>query len=132
MNPRLLSILVVDDEREIRELLTDLLAGAGHEVRCASDAADAEAITRDAPRPVDLAFVDYVLPGTNGMALIRRLREIRPGLPAVLLTGDARISTSAVTGTCGPVDLVIKPFDLAAIEDLVARIQGHCAHAKAP
>jgi len=119
---RRLSVLVVDDEREIRTLLTDILEGAGHEVACAPDAATAASLVADPGRHFDLAFVDYLLPGEDGIALISRLRSLRPELPAVLLTGDTGLTGAGVSAAGGPIGLITKPFGLFIVEDLLARM----------
>jgi two-component system response regulator AtoC len=124
VNRRRLSVLVVDDEREIRQLLTDILAGAGHEVSCASDGASACLLVADRARHFDLAFVDFVMPGEDGISLIRHLREIRPSMAAVLLTGNTAISLAPAPDAGGPIGIITKPFGLAAVEEVVAATAG--------
>jgi DNA-binding response OmpR family regulator len=77
------TILVVDDEPPIRQLVARILERKGHRVIQCGDAASALAVT-DA---VDLLLVDYVLPDMNGRDLTAQLRAARPTLPVILMSG---------------------------------------------
>jgi len=78
------TILVIDDEADIRALLSETLALDGHRVHAVTDGAEALAFLRQ--QPFDLALVDIWLPGLNGLELVHRLRELAPGLPLVIMT----------------------------------------------
>lgn len=77
------TILVVDDEPPIRQLVARILERKGHRVITCGDSTSALAVT-DA---IDLLIVDFVLPDLNGRELTNRLREQRPGLPVILMSG---------------------------------------------
>lgn len=77
------TILVVDDEPPIRQLVARILERKGHRVIQCGDSASALAVT-DA---VDLLIVDFVLPDVNGRDLTAKLRETRPTLPVILMSG---------------------------------------------
>jgi len=77
------TILVVDDERAIQELMSRVLERRGHRVIVCGDAAAAMNVTD----PLDLLVVDYVLPDVNGRDLTAWLRERRPDLPVILMSG---------------------------------------------
>jgi CheY-like chemotaxis protein len=77
-------ILVVDDEPVVRGLVVELLNGAGHEVVTAASGEEALALLDG----VDLLVCDVGLPGVSGEAVVETARTRRPGLPAVLMTGD--------------------------------------------
>ena len=111
-------LLVVDDEPNIRELLSASLRYAGFEVATASDGQEALARAR-ADRP-DLLVLDVMMPGVDGFEVVRRLRGEGVHCPVLFLT--ARDSTEdKVTGlTLGGDDYVTKPFSL---EEVVARIR---------
>jgi len=79
----LASILVVDDEPLIRQLVARILEGQGHTALQCSDAATALAVTE----PLDLLIVDFVLPDMNGLELTAQLRDTRPTLPVILMSG---------------------------------------------
>ena len=77
------TILVVDDEQPIRQLVTRVLERRGHRVIPCHSAAEALA----APGPCDLLLVDLILPEMNGRQLTEALRERWPSLPAILMSG---------------------------------------------
>jgi two-component system OmpR family response regulator len=111
-------LLVVEDEPNIRELLSTSLRFAGFEVHTAGDGATALKLAETA-RP-DLIVLDVMLPDMDGFAVTRRLRDQGRRMPVVFLT--ARDDTQdKVTGlTVGGDDYVTKPFSL---EEVVARIR---------
>src|SRR5688572_32891099 len=85
------SVLIVDDEPNIRRMVGALLASEGYEVREAPDGARGVALATEAEP--DIALVDLMMPGEkDGMALLAALRERVPGLPVVLMSGRARPS----------------------------------------
>lgn len=77
------TILVVDDEPPIRQLVARILERKGHTVLQCGDAASALAITT----AIDLLIVDFVLPDVNGRELTLQLRERQPTLPVILMSG---------------------------------------------
>ncbi|WP_426565620.1 response regulator transcription factor [Angustibacter sp. McL0619] len=111
-------LLVVEDEPNIRELLSTSLRFAGFEVHTAGDGATALKLA-ETTRP-DLLVLDVMLPDMDGFAVTRRLRDQGRRMPVVFLT--ARDDTQdKVTGlTVGGDDYVTKPFSL---EEVVARIR---------
>ena len=111
-------LLVVDDEPNIRELLSASLRFAGFEVVTAADGREAVQVA-ERSRP-DLVVLDVMLPDMDGFDVIRRLRTTARPLPVVFLT--ARDAThDKITGlTLGGDDYVTKPFSL---EEVLARIR---------
>jgi two-component system OmpR family response regulator len=111
-------LLVVEDEPNIRELLSTSLRFAGFEVHTAADGASALRLA-ESERP-DLLVLDVMLPDMDGFSVTRRLRDQGRQVPVVFLT--ARDGTEdKVTGlTVGGDDYVTKPFSL---EEVVARIR---------
>jgi DNA-binding NtrC family response regulator len=77
------TILVVDDEPPIRQLIARILERKGHRVIQCSDAATAMAVTD----PIDLLLADFLLPDMNGLDLTAQLRQARPTLPVILMSG---------------------------------------------
>ncbi len=111
-------LVVVDDEPNIRELLSTSLRFAGFEVHAAADGMSALSLIRDV-QP-DLVVLDVMLPDMDGFAVTRRMRDNGAHAPVLFLT--ARDDTrDKVTGlTVGGDDYVTKPFSL---EEVVARIR---------
>ena len=112
-------ILVVDDERIIAQLITDVLAGDGYDVATASDGLVAlEHIGR---HEYDLILSDLRMPGLDGLGLYRELERTRPELLRrfIFITG-----TSAHTDYAGligdlPVPILTKPFDMSELQRVV-------------
>jgi DNA-binding response OmpR family regulator len=110
-------IAVVDDEKDIRDLLADYLGAAGHEVVTAEDAPALEALLRRGAAP-DLFVLDVGLPGRDGLQLARDLRaRLDPGI--VMLTGAATTIDRVVGLEIGADDYLPKPFEPS---ELAARI----------
>ena len=110
-------ILVVEDEQVLREGLTDLLMGAGHDVTTASDGS--EAVQHGTDECFDLVLLDLMLPKLNGIEVLTRLRRVRPGLPIIMLTARGGEDDKVSGLTCGADDYITKPF---SARELLARI----------
>jgi two-component system, OmpR family, response regulator len=112
------TILVVDDDEEIRTLLGDYLRGAGFVVHTA---ADGTAMRRVLSRhDVSLLVLDLMLPGENGLALCRAVRA-QSQLPIIMLTARGEVVDRFGGIEVGCDDYVVKPFDP---RELLARIRG--------
>ena len=111
-------ILVVDDDREIRDLLARFLARHGLRVTTAKDGVEMMALLDE--RRIDLVVLDLMLPGEDGLSLTRRLREARSTLPIVMLTAMGEDTDRIVGLEMGADDYVPKPFNP---RELLARIK---------
>ena len=80
------TVLLVEDEVQVRRLVRRILEGAGHEVFTAEDAEKALQLWPEIAEAVDLVVTDVVMPGRNGPELVRRLREGRPDLPTLYIS----------------------------------------------
>lgn len=112
------SVLVVDDEPELRTLLSEYFGRHGLAVRCAEDAAAARTLVAQ-QRP-SLAILDVNMPGENGLSLARWLRESQPGVGIVILTTAGEAVDRIVGLELGADDYVPKPFEL---RELLARVR---------
>ena len=112
-------ILIVEDERPIREMIAFGLRRAGYEVSEAEDTAEARA--RIADRRPDLMLVDWMLPDQSGLELTRQIKRDRDTqeLPIIMLTARAEEGDKVAGLECGADDYVTKPF---SPRELVARI----------
>jgi DNA-binding response OmpR family regulator len=118
------SILVVDDEPNLRKMLRSYLRNAGFTVLEAGDGADALALLRS--EQVDLALVDVMLPGIDGLELVRRIRA-DSAIPIILVTAKGE-ETSRVAGLeVGADDYVVKPFFPT---EVVARVRAQLRRAR--
>lgn len=110
------TIMVVDDEPMVREVVATYLEAAGHQVECFADGA--QAAKRLRAGPVDLVVLDVMLPHVDGLQLLRDLRRTSD-VPVILLTarGDESERIAGLEG--GADDYVVKPF---SPRELVARV----------
>jgi two-component system phosphate regulon response regulator OmpR len=109
-------ILIVDDDRRIRELLQKFLTGKGFRVTVAADAAEARRKLEGLE--FDLLVLDIMMPGETGISLTKSLREIRD-VPVILLTALAEAESRIAGLEAGADDYLAKPFDP---RELVLRI----------
>jgi two-component system phosphate regulon response regulator OmpR len=112
------TILIVDDEPDVLEVLEEYFTTHGYEAVTAADAATARAIA--GKRPVDLALVDIHMPGEDGLSLARHLRERYKSIAIVMLTSAGTVVDRIVGLEMGADDYVPKPFDP---RELVARVK---------
>jgi NtrC-family two-component system response regulator AlgB len=118
-DPNPLRVLVVDDERNIRQTLAICLEGFGCKVeQVATGAAALDALRRE---PFDLAFCDLKLAGESGLDLLPRLLGERPGLDVVIITAYATVDTAVEAMRRGAKDYLPKPFTPPQILHLVDR-----------
>ena len=91
-------LLIVDDEPKLLELLSRYLARIGYEIETCGDATEALALFQAGPDRFSMAITDLSLPSLNGEELIERLRQIRPGLPAIITSGYPYVPRAAGVG----------------------------------
>ncbi len=123
VRPSAATVLVVDDERNIRRTLRMVLEGEGYGVE---EAEAAEAIDEVlASHAVDLLILDIRLPGEDGLSALKRLRERHPGLPVIMVSGHASIADAVEATRLGALDFFEKPLDrdrvLIAVRNAVER-----------
>ena len=109
------TILVVDDEKNIRRTLEMVLRGEGYEVTEAGSAEEALEILARGERPVDLAVIDLLLPGMSGLDLLPKAKAARPDVPVIMITayGDAETKRKALEN--GADALFTKPIDFVTL-----------------
>ena len=112
------SLLVVDDEPELRSLLGEYFGRHTYAVRGAADAAQARAMIAESLP--DLAILDVNMPGENGLSLARWLREVHPRIAIVMLTTAGESIDRIVGLELGADDYVPKPFEM---RELLARVR---------
>ncbi|WP_374284080.1 response regulator [Novosphingobium sp.] len=110
-------LLLVDDEKSLREPLADYLSRQGFDVLQAASAAEARSLLRT-ERP-DLALLDIMMPGEDGLSLCRHLSESQ-SIPTIMLTARGEAMDRIVGLEIGADDYVVKPFEP---RELVARIR---------
>ncbi len=113
-------ILVVDDEREIRDMTRMVLSAAGYEVATAASGKDALKMVREAPP--DLVLLDINMPGMDGWETLRLLRagEFLGDIPVVMFSVKSEFRDRVHGIQEGAVDYVTKPFE---VDGLLARVR---------
>jgi two-component system, OmpR family, response regulator MprA len=111
-------LLVVDDDRAVRESLRRALTLEGYEVDLAVDGPDA--LARVATSSPDAVVLDVLMPDVDGLAVCRRLREAGNRVPVLMLTARESVGDRVAGLDSGADDYVVKPF---ALEELLARLR---------
>ena len=115
-----MKILVVDDERAVRESLRRALELEGYEIALAGDGNEAlSTLCRDEPQP-DAVILDVLMPGVDGLEVCRRLRAAGNHVPVLMLTARDEVENRVAGLDAGADDYVTKPF---ALEELLARVR---------
>jgi DNA-binding NtrC family response regulator len=91
-------LLIVDDEPKLLELLSRYLGRLGYQVETCGDAENALALFQAGPDQFSLAITDLSLPSMNGEELIERMRQLHPGLPAIITSGYPYVPRAAGVG----------------------------------
>lgn len=112
-------ILVVDDEQSIRDVLNDLFDSLGYVVGLARTGK--EGLQTALSSDLDLAVVDVSLPGSDGLEVLRALKESKPELPVIMMTGYASMSSALQAMKLGAYDFITKPFDLDEVQMVAER-----------
>ncbi|MBB5372928.1 nitrogen regulation protein NR(I) [Acidocella aromatica] len=113
------TILVADDDRSIRTVLTQALGRAGYQVRATSSAATLWRWVEDGEG--DVVITDVIMPDENGLDLIPRIRRIRPELPVIVMSAQSTLTTAVQATQRGAFEYLPKPFDLADLLAVVDR-----------
>ena len=117
-------IMIIDDDRDVREALGCWLEAAGYEVLIFPDGYSALAsIALELDRsPVDLILLDLNMPGMDGMAVLRELRRRQRTIPVIIMSGmyEQQVVRDAVSA--GARDFVSKPIDLSRLRKTCERV----------
>ena len=115
-----MKLLVVDDERAVRESLRRALELEGYEIELAADGSEAlSALQEEEPQP-DAVILDVLMPGVDGLEVCRRLRAAGNRVPVLMLTARDEVENRVAGLDAGADDYVTKPF---ALEELLARVR---------
>lgn len=121
-------ILIVEDERDFQEMLTQLLEAAGYRVCAAGNGETGLALYREAAP--DAVLLDVHLPDMSGFDICRSIRAQgpRPETPVLICTIRSEVSGVAEGLDCGATDYVIKPFDVHDLLERLSRaLQSHAS-----
>ena len=119
------TVLVVEDDEDLRAMLVDLLHGEGYQVRAAGDGLTAvrllDEALQQAPAPCSLLLLDMMLPRLTGLEVLHHVRELPSRPPVVAMSASRRHLAEA--HAAGATATLPKPFELDA---LLALVQQHC------
>ena len=113
------TVLVADDDRSIRTVLTQALGRSGYQVRCTGNAATLWRWVEDGEG--DLVITDVVMPDENGLELIPRIKRVRPDLRVVVMSAQSTLLTAVKATQRGAFEYLPKPFDLKELLAVVGR-----------
>lgn len=115
-------ILIVEDDRDLREALVTTLELARYRV-CEAANAD-EALASLARTPVDMVISDVNMPGLSGHELLAEVQRLYPGLPMMLITAYGQISHAVSAMQSGAIDYLVKPFEPQVLVEAVSKVVG--------
>ncbi|HVX61599.1 MAG TPA: response regulator [Pirellulales bacterium] len=114
------SILIVDDEQNIRFTISEALAELPASIETASTGEEAQKKVEQ--KPYSLVLLDLRMPGMDGMEVLRWLRDSRPEIPVVIITAHGTIDTAVDAMRLGAIDFLQKPFTPEQIRSQVQRV----------
>ena len=119
-------IMIVEDDKAVRELLREILKRAGHEVIAASNGKEAIALYQDDPAPPDLVITNILMPEKEGLETIQEMRRDDPDIKIIAISGGGQIGPAdylEIARRFGATRTFSKPFDrkelLAAVDELL-------------
>jgi two-component system nitrogen regulation response regulator GlnG len=113
------TVLIADDDRSIRTVLTQALGRSGYQVRATSSAATLWRWVEDGEG--DLVITDVIMPDENGLDLVPRIRRLRPEMPVIVMSAQSTLTTAVQATQRGAFDYLPKPFDLGDLLAVVDR-----------
>lgn len=116
-----INILVIDDDETICSLFKDTLEEVGHNVTAVSDSFKGLGLVKN--MKCDIVFLDLKMPGIDGTELFKQIRETKPELPVIIITGypDSDLMMTALT--YGPFGIMKKPFKSS---DVLTAVSNYC------
>ena len=116
------TILLVEDQDDVRELASDVLGDLGYSVLAARDPGEAVALSSRHDGPIDLLIADVVLPGESGPALAARLASRRPEMRVLLVSGHSDHTIPDRAAVDAEWAFLEKPFSVGVLTDVVRRV----------
>ncbi|OHB95083.1 MAG: hypothetical protein A3I59_03220 [Planctomycetes bacterium RIFCSPLOWO2_02_FULL_50_16] len=113
------TILVVDDDPEIVTLLSKILLNEGYNVMDAQNGL--KALRKVEKGGIDLVILDLIMPEMGGIEVLKRLGDIAPKLPVIVLTGHGDLQTAREAMMLGAYEYITKPFDADFVKAVVKK-----------
>ncbi len=119
----LLSLLILDDERAVREGCRDAAVSLGYQTFVAENAEAAYKLLET--HGIDVVMLDFKVSGSGGFELLREVKRRRPQAEVIVITSNATVESAVQAMKYGAYDYVTKPFDLDELKLLLGRVAGH-------
>ncbi|MEO0123210.1 MAG: sigma-54 dependent transcriptional regulator [candidate division WOR-3 bacterium] len=116
-------ILIIDDEKIVRDALSEWLDNLGYQVKAVEDGLIA--LEQIEINDWDVVLVDLKMPKIDGIETLRRIHKIRPDLPVIIITGHGTVDSAVVAMKEGAVDYVMKPFNPEEINIILKKLLEH-------
>lgn len=116
-------VLVVDDEADVRQVVTLSLQQAGLVVSSAENVAAARTLLEKGP--VDVIVSDVMMPGEDGITFLMQIHQAYPEIPVILMTGQAQLQMALDAIRYGAFEMILKPFDFGMLNSAVDRALAH-------
>ncbi len=114
------TVLIADDEEDFREIFSNIIEKMGYAVLTAQDGFGALELI-DA-NPVDIALIDFKMPGMTGLELLREIKQRSPGTEVIVITGMGTIDSAVEAMKSGAYDYITKPVNFEELENILRRI----------
>ena len=121
--PTLLNLLIVDEERSVRDACREIASLLGYRASAAESAE--QALRMAETQSIDVVFLDLNLPGTIGLDALRQLKKRRPDIEVIVMTGHGTVESAVQAMKLGAYDYVTKPFSMDQLKVLLQRISAH-------
>ena len=121
--PAHLNLLIVDDERSVRDACREIATTLGYHATGAESAEQALRLIES--QTIDVVFLDLKLPGTGGLDAMRQIKARRPDVEVIVVTGHGTVESAVQAMKAGAYDYVTKPFSMAELKLLLGRVSGH-------
>ncbi len=113
-------LLIVDDEDDLRELLSQVLSNSGYEIQTASDGAQALSVLKSAT--FDVVLLDIQMPKVDGIQVLKHLKSHKPQTKTIVLTGYADLRNAMEAREFGAKDFISKPYKLEDVLSTIERV----------
>ena len=118
-------VLFIDDEPALVSLAEGLLSHMGYDTVCVNNGSDGLETLRANPTAIDVAIMDYSMPGLSGAELLRALVEVRADLPIIVCTGYSDRVTAEDAKALGARAYLLKPITMSRLAQIIEEVLGN-------